>query len=89
MLILKHVGFEIPDNDQLNHLIAHIQKTTSQIGGIKFNDILFPKNKKEFVLFLECENEEIYHRWRKICPPPPGAEDWYEAFISKEDKFSI
>jgi hypothetical protein len=39
----------------------------------------------KFVLFLECESEGKYIEWRKICPPPPGATDWYEVFLTKDE----
>ncbi len=47
MLILKHVEFEIKDAAQLESLWAHLQKTTSQVEGIKLEDIYFLKDKKE------------------------------------------
>lgn len=88
MLILKHVEYEIKDRTQLENLLAHIIKTTSQVEGILFKDIYFIKDKKEFVLFLECESEEKYLEWREICPPPPGAKDWYEILLTKDEYFS-
>lgn len=88
MLILKHVEYEIKDRTQLENLLAHIIKTTSQVEGVSFKDIYFVKGKKEFVLFLECENEDKYLKWRDICPPPPGANDWYEILLTKDDYFS-
>ncbi|MHA2034959.1 MAG: hypothetical protein ACW98X_00910 [Promethearchaeota archaeon] len=87
MLVLKHVEYEIADIAQLEMLTDHLNKTTAQINGIKFINIYFPINKKEFVLFLECENASVYHEWRKICPPPDGANDWFEMFLSKEENF--
>lgn len=87
MLVLKHVEYEIPDKSQLSMLIDHLYKTTSEVNGIDFKEIVFSKEKKEFVLFLECENEDKYHKWREICPPPDGATDWYEIFLSKNEKF--
>jgi hypothetical protein len=88
MLILKHVEYEIKDRNQLEDLLAHIRKTASQIGGVVFKDIYFLKGKKEFVLFLECESEKKYLEWREICPPPPGAKDWHEILLSKDEYFS-
>lgn len=88
MLILKHVEYEIPDVDQLEGLLGHLDKTTSQVDGISLKDIYFVKGKKEFVVFLECENEEVYLKWREICPPPPGAKDWYEVYLNKNEHFS-
>ena len=88
MLILKHVEYEIKDGDQLKDLLAHVRKTASQIGGVVCTDIYFVKGKKEFVLFLECESEEKYLEWREICPPPPGAKDWHEILLSKDEYFS-
>jgi hypothetical protein len=87
MLILKHVEYEIKDRNQLEELLAHVRKTASQIGGIVFKDIYFIKGKKEFVLFLKCESEEKYLEWREICPPPPGAKDWYDVLLTKEEHF--
>jgi hypothetical protein len=88
MLILKHVEYEIKDNNQLEDLLAHIRKTASQIGGVVSKDIYFLKGKKEFFLFLECESEKKYLEWREICPPPPSAKDWHEILLSKDQYFS-
>jgi hypothetical protein len=74
MLILKHVEFAITDIAQLENLLEHLKETTSQ--------------KKEFVLFLDCDSEKKYLAWRKICPPPPGAKDWYQILFTKEEHFS-
>jgi len=62
MLKLKHVEYEISDIDQLEALLDHLDETTSQVDDISLKDIYFVKGKKEFVLFLECENEEVYHK---------------------------
>ncbi len=88
MLILKHVEYEIKDRAQLENLLVHIRKTTLQVEGVTYKDIYFVKGKKEFVLFLECESEEKYLEWREICPPPPGAKDWYEILMTKGEYFS-
>ncbi len=88
MFVLKHVEYEIKDSVQLENLLTHIRKTTSQVEGVIFKDVYFVKGKKEFVLFLECESEENYLEWRTICPPPPGAKDWYEILASKAEHFS-
>ena len=87
MLILKHIEFEIVDQEQLESLLSHLRKTTSQIEGVTFNDLYFKKDKKEFVLFLECESEEKYLKWREICPPPEGAKDWYEILLNRKEQF--
>jgi hypothetical protein len=88
MLILKHVEYEIVDSAQLKGLLAHLKDTTSQVAGVTFKDIYFAKDKKEFVLFLECDSEDKYLEWRKICPPPPGAKDWYQTLLNKEEYLS-
>jgi len=67
--MLKHVEYEIPDLNQLNMLLEHLDQIASKIKGISFNDIFFAKNRKKFVLLLGCESEEIYLKWRRICPP--------------------
>jgi hypothetical protein len=85
MLILKHVEYEITRRGQLDSLLSHVSETTSKIDGVIFNDIYFNKGKKEFILFLECENVEKYLKWREICPPPQGAKDWYEVFLTREE----
>ena len=87
MLILKHVEYEIKDRNQLEDLLAHVRKTASQIGGVAFKDIYFVKGKKEFVLFFECASEQKYLEWREICPPPPGARDWHEILLFKDEYF--
>jgi hypothetical protein len=63
-------------------------KTTSQVEGVTYKDIYFVKGKKEVVLLLECESKENYRRWRKICPPPQGAKDFYEVLLTKDEYFS-
>ncbi|NIO47833.1 MAG: hypothetical protein GTN73_00110 [Candidatus Aminicenantes bacterium] len=88
MLVLKHVEYEISGRGQLESLISHLRVTTSKVDGVTFNDIYFKKNEKEFILFLECGSEEKYLEWREICPPPPGAKDWYEVLMSKDEYFS-
>ena len=88
MLVLKHVEYEITNANQLDELLAHLKDTTSQVEGISLKDIYFMKDKKEFVLFLECDNEECYHEWREICPPPPGAKDWHEVLLNKKEHLS-
>ncbi len=88
MLILKHVEYEIAGRSQLESLLLHLRDTTSKVDGVILKDIYFKKDKKEFILFLECENEERYLEWREICPPPPGAKDWYEVLMTKEEHFS-
>ncbi len=50
-------------------------------------DIYFSNEGKEFVLFLECTDEESYLEWREICPPPPGAEDRHEILLSRDEFF--
>jgi hypothetical protein len=87
MLVLKHVEHEIADVAQLKDLLTHLRETTSQIAGITFKDIYFMKDEKEFILFLECDSEKSYHEWREICPPPPGANDWYEVLLTKNEQF--
>jgi hypothetical protein len=43
MLIVKHVEFEIPDSDQLEGLLDHLDQTTSQVDGISLKNIYFVK----------------------------------------------
>jgi len=87
MLVLKHVEYEVKNIDQFHELLAHLKETTSQVEGVTLNDIYFIKTRKEFVLFLECDSEKSYHAWREICPPPPGANDWYEVLLTKDEYF--
>jgi hypothetical protein len=88
MLVLKHVEYEIIDAAQLDGLLAHLMETTSRVNGITLKDVYFMKDKKEFVLFLDCDGEECYHEWREICPPPPGARDWHEVLLDREEHLS-
>jgi hypothetical protein len=81
------VACEIEELAQLESLLAHLRETTSQVDGVAFNNPYFVRGKKEFVLFLECESEKEYLEWRKTCPPPPGATDWYEVFLTKDEHF--
>jgi hypothetical protein len=87
MIILKHVEHSIKDSNELNKLLDHLRDTTSNIEGVELKEIYFPKGKDEFVLMLDCRNEDKYLEWREICPPPPGAKDWYEVFLEKEEIF--
>jgi len=84
---LKHVGYEIADSNELTRLLDHLDETTSKISGVTLRDIYFPRGKEEFVLALDCDSEEDYLRWRRICPPPPGAKDWYEILLTKDERF--
>jgi len=87
MKILKHVGFKIKNSIELEKLLIHIRETASQVEGIEFKDIYFPKSKEEFVLMIDCASEDKYLEWRDICPPPPGAKDWYEVLLTKDEQF--
>jgi len=87
MVILKHVEYEITDPAELENLEVHLRQTTAEIDGISYEGIYFARGKKEFVLWLECESEEKYLEWREICPPPPGAEDWYEVLLDQKEYF--
>jgi hypothetical protein len=87
MLVLKYVEYQIADPAQLEGLLSHLRETTAQVEGITYKDIHFVKAKKEFVLSLECESEDRYHTWRQICPPPPGAKDWHEVLLTKDEHF--
>jgi hypothetical protein len=88
MIILKHVEYKIKDSSELEGLLNHLKETTSKVDGVEFEDIYFPKDKDEFVLIMECTTEDKYLEWRDICPPPPGAKDWYEILLSKDEYFS-
>ena len=87
MIILKHVEYGFEDMNQVDRLVEHLRETTSQVEGLKFRDIWFPKGKKEFALVIECDSEDRYNEWRNICPPPQGAKDWYEVFLTKFEKW--
>ena len=89
MIILKHIKYKIKDVAELEGLLSHLDETTSKVEGISLQEIFFPKDKEEFVLILDCETEEIYREWREICPPPPpGANDWHEVFLTRNEDFS-
>ncbi len=87
MKILKHVKYRIKDTTELERLINHINNTSSKVNGVEFKDIFFLKSKNEFVLEMMCVSEEKYLEWRDICPPPPGARDWYEVLLTKQEYF--
>jgi hypothetical protein len=88
MIILKHVEYKIKDRKELGVLLSHLGKTTSKIEGVELKDIYFPKDKDEFILLLECIDEDEYLKWREICPPPPGANDWYEVLLLRDEHFN-
>jgi len=87
MIILKHVQYKIKDSSELEMLLSHLRKTTSKVEGVEFKDIYFPEGKDEFVLVMKCVSEDKYLEWREICPPPPGAKDWYEVLLTKDEYF--
>jgi hypothetical protein len=88
MIILKHVEYKIKDMSELEGLLKHLDETTSKVQGITLQEICFPRGKEEFVLILDCTTENRYQEWREICPPPPGANDWYEVFLTKDEYFT-
>jgi hypothetical protein len=80
-------------NEDIQQIISfspsyQLMETTSRVNGITLKDVYFMKDKKEFVLFLDCDGEECYHEWREICPPPPGARDWHEVLLDREEHLS-
>ncbi|UCG36070.1 MAG: hypothetical protein JSV64_05430 [Candidatus Bathyarchaeota archaeon] len=87
MIVSKHVEYEFRDADHLEKLLEHVRETTSQIGGVKLNGIYFPKGRREFVLAVECVSEDKYLEWRDACPPPAGAKDWYEVYLTREERY--
>jgi hypothetical protein len=88
LITLKHVDYKIKDSNELDRLLSHLKDTTSKVNGVGLKDIYFPKGKDEFVLVLECTDEEKYLKWREICPPPSGANDWYEVLLTRDEHFS-
>lgn len=88
IIILKHVVYRIKDSGEFESLVSHLKETKSKVDGVEFKDIYFPKGKDEFILVMECVNEDKYLEWRDICPPPAGAQDWYEVLLSKDEHFS-
>jgi len=87
MIILKHVEYRIKDVNELKNLLSHLVETTSKVDGVELKNIYFPKGKDEFILLMECINEDRYLDWRAICPPPTGAKDWYEVLLTRNEKF--
>jgi hypothetical protein len=88
MIILKHVEHKLKDLGDMERLLSHLKETTSRIDGVELKDIYFLKDKEEFVLALDCTSEDKYLEWREICPPPPGARDWYEVLLTRDEHFS-
>lgn len=87
MIILKHVEHTIENPSELESLWNHLDHTISKVPGVTLQDIWFPRAKEEFVLVVDCTTEDRYLEWREICPPPSGARDWYEVFLTKEEYF--
>jgi hypothetical protein len=87
MFILKHVEHVIEDDEELERLRGHLLDTTSNVDGVELIDILFPRGKDEFVLLMDCVSEKSYLEWRDICPPPKGAKDWYEVWLSRNERY--
>jgi hypothetical protein len=89
VIILKHVEYNLRNSDELTKLLSHLDKTTAQVEGLILTEIYFPKNKSEFILMMDCSSEEQYIKWREICPPPTGANDWYEVLYTKKERFDV
>lgn len=87
MIIMKHIEYEIADFSELRSLLDDLQETTSRVPGVTLREMYFPRGREEFVLALECTSEDNYLKWRKICPPPPGAKDWCEVLLTKDERF--
>lgn len=85
MLVVKHVDYRISNSDELKGLLRHLEETTARVPGVILKDILFPRDKNEFVLALDCVSEERYLEWRGICPPPADAKDWYEVLLNRDE----
>jgi hypothetical protein len=87
MIVLKHVEYKVKDSGELEGLLNHLRETTSEVDGVQLESILFPNGKDEFVLVMMCASEDKYLEWRDICPPPPGAKDWYEVLLTEDERF--
>ncbi|MFQ5823887.1 MAG: hypothetical protein ACE5IT_05045 [bacterium] len=87
MLILKHVEYKIRNSRELKKLLSQLRETISKVNGVEFKDIYFPKGMDEFILVMDCVSEDKYLEWRDICPRPPGAKDWYEILLTKDEQF--
>jgi hypothetical protein len=87
MIVLKHVEYKIKNPSELESLLNHLDETASKVPGVILKDIYFPRRKEEFVLVMDCTTEDRYLEWRDICPPPPGAKDWYEVLFTKDKYF--
>jgi hypothetical protein len=85
--ILKHVEYKIGSREEWDRLHEHLLMTTSKVPGVELRDVLFPRERDEFILVMECSSEGSYLEWREICPPPPGARDWYEVVLSADERF--
>ena len=88
IIILKHVQYKIKDSTELENLLSHLRETTLKVDGVEFKNIYFLNGKDEFILVMDCISEDKYLKWRDICPPPPGAKDWYEVLLTKDEHFS-
>ncbi len=87
MIIFKHVEYQIKDREELDDLRSHLIKTTSLVDGVALDRILISSGRDKFVLVLDCESEATYQEWREICPPPAGARDWYEVFLTDHEAY--
>lgn len=68
MIILKHVEYKIKDSGELERLLSHFRETTSKVDAVELKDIYFLKGRDEFILTMDCVNEDKYLEWRDICP---------------------
>ncbi len=60
MIILKHFEYNIKDSSELENLLVHLRETPLKVDGVVFNDIYFPKGKDEFILIMDCIDEDKY-----------------------------
>lgn len=85
MIFLKHVRYRFCDKDDLQARLAHVRETAAKVPGVRLRDFFILLGHEECILVMECHNEKAYQKWRHLCPPPPGAEDWVEPAILAEE----
>ncbi|MFQ6088164.1 MAG: hypothetical protein ACE5K0_04605 [Candidatus Methanofastidiosia archaeon] len=54
----------VQDSSELVSLLSHVRETASKVDGVEFKDIHFSKGKDEFILVMDCADEDKYLEWR-------------------------
>ncbi len=89
MIFLKHVEHKLNHFDDLQSILSHVGETAAKVAGVRLRDMFILRERDEFILVMECPDEDSYKEWRELCPPPPGAKDWVEIAHLPEELINL